>query len=217
MGKDSLTDFKSGLGQPTTPQSAFFVGRVAMCQQGPWTANYIRNNAPDMSQALVPFCLEPFLPRVLRPFNYEWGAAAFPSAVPGVEDVTVCDEDVLMIPRGAKHPREAFEFLAYVQRPSVMEKLCQSHCKNSPLASQSDDWVYTHPNPHIDVFDRLAASPNAQSGAMTPITSAANGEVDVAANRCYLLSDTPQSALHKAQERVDVLWNQFLKQQAIRK
>jgi hypothetical protein len=57
-----------------------------------------------------------------------------------------------MIPRGSKHPREAFEFIAYVQRQDVMEKLCQSHCKNSPLATQSDDWVFTHPNPFIDVF-----------------------------------------------------------------
>lgn len=217
MGKDSLTDFKSGLGQPTTPQSAFFCGRVAMCQQGPWTANYIRNNAPDMSQALVPFALEPFLPRVLRPFNYEWAAAAFPSALPGLEDVTVCDQDVLMIPRGAKHPAEAFEFIAYVQRQDVMEKLCQSHCKNSPLAKQSDDWVYTHPNPFIDVFDRLAASPNATTSVLTPITSAAHGEIDVAANRCYLLTDTPQSALRKAQVRVDVLWDQYLKHRAMRK
>ena len=58
-------------------------GAVAMVQQGPWMANYIRNLAPDMSQVLVPFCLEPFLPRIVRPFNYEWAAAPFPAGCHG--------------------------------------------------------------------------------------------------------------------------------------
>src|ERR1051326_8389036 len=158
-----------------------------MVQQGPWMANYIRNLAPDMSQVLLPFVLEPFLPRVLRPFNYEWAAAPFPSASADGEQsqmsnsksangkrqtispVTVAESDILVIPRGCKHPREAFEFIAYVQRQDVMEKLCHLHCKNSPLAKSSDGWVYTHPNPYIDVFDTLAASPNAHIDPVSPI------------------------------------------------
>jgi hypothetical protein len=51
-----------------------------------------------------------------RRTNYEWAAAPFPSAVPGMKDVAHCPFDVLVIPRGARHPKEAFEFIAYVNR-----------------------------------------------------------------------------------------------------
>ena len=62
------------------------------------------------------------------------GGGPFPSAVPGLEDVTFADFDALVIPQGARHKQEAFEFIAYVNRQDVMEKLCKLHCKNSPLA-----------------------------------------------------------------------------------
>jgi multiple sugar transport system substrate-binding protein len=88
MGGDAFMDFKSGLGGFASPTNPFISGTVAMVQQGPWMANYVREYGPDMSQVLVPFALEPLLPRVLRPFNYAWGVEAFPSALPGMKDVT---------------------------------------------------------------------------------------------------------------------------------
>src|SRR5439155_9192885 len=169
MGKDAFGDFKSGLGGFSSPTNPFISGTVAMVQQGAWMANYIRAYGPDLSQVLVPFALEPFLPRVLRPFNYAWGVAPFPSAVPGKEDVSYCETDLLMIPRGAQHPREAFEFMAFTQRQEEMEKLCRAVDKNSPLKKTSDDWVYSHRNPYVDIFDRLAAGRNARPIDQTPI------------------------------------------------
>src|SRR5947207_11512170 len=112
MGADAFMDFKSGLGGFSSPTNPFVSGAVAMVQQGPWEGNYILTYNPNMSQAIVPLALEPFLPRVLRPFNYDWGVAPFPSAVAGVKDISYNESDVLMIPRGAQHPREAFDFLA---------------------------------------------------------------------------------------------------------
>jgi hypothetical protein len=113
--------------------------------------NYIKAYGPDLSQVLVPFVLEPFLPRIVRPFNYAWGVDAFPSAVEGEagEDVSYCEADLLMIPRGAKHPREAFEFMAYVQRPQVMEKLCKLTWKNSPR--RQPQRPAPRPDPHLSM------------------------------------------------------------------
>jgi multiple sugar transport system substrate-binding protein len=108
-----------------------------------------------------------------------------------------------MIPRGAKHPREAFEFMAYLQRQEVMEKLCRSVCKNSPLKRTSETWVYSHLNPYVDVFDRLAASPNAKSLDQAPIYLEANTDIDAVAQQVYLLKKTPREALAAAQERLD--------------
>jgi ABC-type glycerol-3-phosphate transport system substrate-binding protein len=143
--------------------------------------------------------------------------AAFPSNVPGQKDVTYAETDILMIPRGAAHPREAFEFMAYVQRQDVMEKLCRLTCKSTPLSKQSDDWIYSHPNPYVDVFERLAASPNAQPIDQTPIYAEALNEIDVAAQQTYLLEKSPRAALEGAQARIDARLRRFEQEQESRK
>ncbi|MGA3067635.1 MAG: extracellular solute-binding protein [Tepidisphaeraceae bacterium] len=157
IGGDEIREFV-GQNDPTkggfaTAQNAFIAGRVAMEQQGPWMANFIHNLNPAM--------------------DGNWAAAPFPSAVPGQKDVTFCPFDALMIPKGAKHPAEAFEFIAYVNRQDVMEKLCSLHCKNSPLAKVSENFLNHHRNPFIRVFEELASSPNAYG----PIQSAIGQEV----------------------------------------
>src|SRR5581483_7351964 len=88
----------------------------------------------------------------VRRARAQWAAAPFPSAVPGLNDVTYATFDTLVIPRGAKHKREAFEFIAYVNEQKVMEKLCKMHSKNSPLTAVSDDFLEHNKNPYIDVF-----------------------------------------------------------------
>ena len=159
LGKESMTEFRSGFGSFASAQNPFLAGTIAMEQQGPWMANYIENLNPKMNRWKMSKEEEAKLPREQRRANYVWGAAPFPSAVPGLKDVTYCGFDILVIPRGAKHKKEAFEFIAYVNRQDVIEKLNMLHCKNSPLAKVSDKFLSEHPNPYIDVFEKLAASP----------------------------------------------------------
>ncbi len=45
FGKDSISEFRSGLGNFNSPQNGFLTGTVAMEQQGPWMANYIEDLA----------------------------------------------------------------------------------------------------------------------------------------------------------------------------
>lgn len=203
MGKQNFVDFQSGLGAFSSPTNPFLSGTVAMVQQGQWIGRLVERFTPDMSQVVVPFAVEPFLPRVVRPFNYEWAAAPFPSAVPGLEDVSYDVTDVLVIPRGAKHPREAFEFMAFVQRQEEMEKLCGMSGKNSPLKRTTEDWMYSNSNPYIDVYDRLAASPNARPIDQTPIYNEALTLIEVAAQQTYLLEKSPLEALTAAQRQVE--------------
>jgi ABC-type glycerol-3-phosphate transport system substrate-binding protein len=218
MGTEAFMDFKSGLGGFASPTNPFLAGSVAMIQQGPWLGSYVEKYNADMSQAVLPFALEPFLPRVVRPFNYEWAVAAFPSAVPGArgKDVSYNESDVLVIPRGAKHPREAFEFMAYLQRPEVNEKLGKLTGKHSVLKNNTESWVYTHRNPYVDVFDRLAASPNARAIDQTPIYTEGLTELDVAAQQIYLLQKTPVEALSEAQQRLDARLARYREQRALR-
>jgi ABC-type glycerol-3-phosphate transport system substrate-binding protein len=180
-------------------------------------ANYIHMLRPNLSQRLVPYALERYLPRVARPFNYDWGVAPFPSVVGGPKLVTYAGADVLVIPRGARHPREAFEFIAYVNRQDVMEKLCQLHCKNSPLAKVSDSFIRTHPNPYIDVFERLAASPNAQGALPVAISGEVGDEIGNMTQRVIKLEQTPEQALAQTQQRIEAKLARYEKEEARRR
>jgi maltose-binding protein MalE len=124
---------------------------------------------------------------------------------------------VLVIPRGAKHKQEAFTFMAWLNRQDVMERLCTSHCKNSPLAKASESFIANHPNPYLDVYERLTASPNAHSVPQIPIFQEVRDELNSVAQRVTLLQADAPTALLEAQARLDVKYADFLRMQEKRK
>ena len=143
FGARGLLAFRDGFGNLSSPQNPFYAGRVAMSMDGVWVYNFIRNYAPP---------------------GFEWGVAPFPSAYPDrLKDVTIVELDALVIPAGSKHPKEAFEFIKYVNSQKPMEKLCLGQLKFSPLRRCSEGFLKNHPNPHIAEFIELAKSPNARS------------------------------------------------------
>jgi ABC-type glycerol-3-phosphate transport system substrate-binding protein len=208
LGGDEIREF-TGQNDPTkggfaTAQNAFIAGRVAMEQQGPWLANYIHHLNPGM--------------------DHDWAAAPFPSAVPGMNDVTFCPFDNLMIPTGCKHPKEAFEFIAYVNRQDVMEKLCMLHCKNSPLAKVSENFLTHHPNPYIGVFEELANSPNARGPVDNPGAQQIGKDLYALAQGVAALQPDPatgkpidpKTALEKLQQRAETQWQRWQSEQGRR-
>ena len=141
FGASALLSFRDASGNFASPQNPFFTGRLAMVLQGPWIYNFIKSYAPA---------------------DFEWGMAAFPSAEGDrLKDVTMVETDALVVPAGAKHPDEAFEFIRYVNSQKPMEKLCLGQRKFSPLRECSPEFFAHHPNPYIARFLELAKSPNA--------------------------------------------------------
>jgi len=216
LGTDMVSDFRSGFGSFNSTQNAFITHEVAMVLQGPWMANYIEDLQPSMNRVKWSKEEERKLPRERRKENYEWGFAPFPAAH-GLQNVSYDALDVLCIPRGARHKKEAFEFIAYVSRQDVMEKLCMLHCKNSPLAKVSSNYLENHPNPYIEVFDMLAAAPNAHGTAQIPVHPQVDQELTVAVERIYLQQTSTEDALKQAQDRAQAKWDQFSAIQAERK
>ena len=126
FGADNLLAFRDGFGNFASPQNPFLTGRVAMELQGVWIYNFIKTYAPP---------------------DFEWGVAPFPSVDPErLPDVSLVETDLLVIPAGAKHPREAFEFMRYVNEQGPMEKLCLGQIKFSPLVDCSPDFLAHHPH-----------------------------------------------------------------------
>ena len=217
LGAAATTDFKTGMGNFDSPQNPFLAGTEVMEQQGPWMANYILHQKPTMMGVATEADYDPARPAAQRRAACAWGAAPFPAATAGLADVTYAGFDLLAIPRGAKHPAEAFEFIAYVNRQPVMEKLCNLHSKNSPLATVSDDFLQHHKNPYIDVWDGLARSPNAKGLPQIPIWPEVADELTDVIQRLVLLQEEPGPALAAAQERLQRKYDAFMAKQRARR
>ena len=195
-GRDAVTKFASGFaGQFASPQAGFFTGKVAMVFQGVWYNAYIREYKPGLDYGVAP---------------------AWPSAVPGIDDFAMAEADVLVIPRGAKHARAAWEFINYISSSNPkaqtreelrgMEVLCYLQEKNSPLQVWSPFFANHHPHPHIDVFRRLSASPHAVYAPDIGIWTEYQRETLAAFAQVRLLLATPEQALGEAQRRLEESW-----------
>jgi ABC-type glycerol-3-phosphate transport system substrate-binding protein len=182
FGTKDLLAFRDGFGNFASPQNPFFTGRVAMVIQGPWIYNFIKNFAPP---------------------DFEWGVAAFPSADPAkLQNVTQVEADVLVIPAGAKHPRESFEFIQYVNSQKPMEKLCLGQRKFSPLRECSAEFFRQHPNPYIGNFLALAKSPNARFVPQITAWSLYSNDMNQAFGRVWTGKAGAAEALNDVQQHV---------------
>lgn len=189
-GLNNLRKFGAAFGNFASPQNPFLAGQVAMVLQGVWMYNFIDKYAPDL----------------------EWSAAPFPSKDPEtLPNVTLAECDVLVIPHGARHVREAFEFIRYVNSPPAMEKLCLGQRKFSPLATYSENFVRNHPNPHIRLFVELAQSTNALYVPRIPIYNEYIEEMNVACDRIFNLLATPEQALQDVEQRVQWKFDRVLR------
>ncbi|MCA1596730.1 MAG: ABC transporter substrate-binding protein [Chloroflexi bacterium] len=215
LGKDSVSDFRSGFGSYNSTQNPFITGTVAMEMQGPWMQATFEKFRPWINHWKAPASREAGMTTAQRQQNSEWGAAPFPSAI-GRDDITYANFDVLMIPRGAKHSKEAFEFIAFVNSEAETEKLNRLGCQDSPLRKVSQNFLQRHPNPYIGVFERLLASPHAYGVPPCPIWPEVGAEIDNATQRVALLQATPEQALRDAQERVDEKYREFKERQQAR-
>jgi len=193
-GLDAVRSFTSGFGNFASPQNPFFAGKIAMVFQGVWMDNYINQFAPGL----------------------EYGVAAWPTAAPGLDNFTTADADVLVIPRGARHPREAWEFIQFVssinpaaqtaQELRGMELLCYIQKKNSPFRQWSPFFERQHPHRYINVFRQLARSPHAIHIPKMGIWQEYGREIAAVFEAARLLTQPPEQALAFCQQRVAQSW-----------
>ena len=193
-GLEQITAFTSGFGTFSSPQNPFFSGQVAMVLQGVWMAYHIRHFAPGM----------------------EYGCAPWPAVKPELADFAMAEADMLGIPRGARHPKEAWEFIKFVSsnNPNAqsrdeltgMELLCFLQQKNSPLRQWSPFFEQHHPHPYIELFRRLAERPRAVHIPKIGIWADYAREEDEVFEKVRLLIEPPAEALAFCQARVADRW-----------
>lgn len=194
FGSQAVQNFQSGFGNFSSPQDPFIIGRVAMEMNGVWKGNYIKVYKPDLQWFAVPF--------------------PYPKDRPDLAGHAILSQDVLVIPRGVKHVKEAFEFIRFVQRQDVMEGLCAAHGKNSPLMKVSENFFKNHPNKAIRLFDELARSKQAFYPPRVGMFPQLGTEMTTAFQEVNTGLKPPRQALHDAQVRLDGLWATYKKQVA---
>lgn len=156
-GLGRLVSLSSGFGTYNSAQQPLLAGKVASALHGAFIGNLIRTFDP----------------------NFELGAAPFPveaSIYDPDRPIGLLESDLLVIPRGCPHPREAFEFLCFTQRQWSTEQLAIGHAKPAPLARVSPGFEAAHPNPKIDVFNRIAGSERAFGKPETVVWPQYEGE-----------------------------------------
>ncbi len=175
FGADNIQSFKTGMGNFDSPQNGFMSELVASELQGVWMYNFVTKYNPKMDWAVAPF--------------------PHPKDRPDLANGTVVDLDVICIPTGAKHPKEAFEFLKYLQSQKGMEMLCLGQKKLSPLLQVSPDFYSKHPNKFIKLFTELAKSKNTLYPPKMGIWAQYNDEISAAYDSISLMHKTPKQAL----------------------
>jgi ABC-type glycerol-3-phosphate transport system substrate-binding protein len=150
------------------------------------------------------------LPAKMRQKYCQWGAAPFPSAVPGLNDVTYAGMDVWVIPSTSMHKKESFEFIAFASRQAEIEKLASLHCNLSPLKDETSQYKENHPNPYVDVYEELAASPNARGLPRIVNWPQIADELTQAAERSSLLQGSTVDILNEIQTRAQKELNKML-------
>lgn len=189
-GPGEMHSFRAGFGAFNSPQNGFMAEKLAMVNQGVWMSNFIDNNNKDLKWAAAPF--------------------PYPADRPQMRNNTVIGLDVLAIPIGSKHVREAFEFIRFVQTQEGMEMLCLLQKKHTPLTKVSDDFIRSHPNPYIQLFIDLAKSPSAVAAPEIGLWPEFAQEINAAFEAVLLLQKTPREALQDVQNRMQPKLDEYL-------
>jgi len=193
LGLERIKIFSESFGNYFTPENPFLTGKVAMIVQGPWIANLINAFKPDFDYGVAPFPTEQ---------GYS------PSSPVGL-----IDTDVLVIPRGARHPEAAMDFIAFTQRQDMTERLATAHCKPSPLAKVSERFMADHPNRGINVHYDIFRSDRAFVPPRTRVWQQFKDEFDTVVQRMWRLEVDPAEAMSRLQTRVQSLIDQATRQQ----
>jgi multiple sugar transport system substrate-binding protein len=193
-GLENINHLTATFGNMSTPDDPFMSGKVAIIIDGVWRYNFIQQFAPGL--------------------NY--GVANIPEAQPGVDDFTIAEADMLVIPRGAKHVKEAWEFLKYISTPNLnaqsidelsgVERLCFVQKKPSPLVQWSPYFTANHPNPNVAVFRALADSTHVVTAPKMGIWDEYLRTIILAFDKVRLNISSPEDALKECQDRMAKSW-----------
>ncbi len=193
LGGKNIQTFQEEFGNYQGPNNPFYTEKIALEVNGVWEGNFIPRFAP----------------------NLKWGVAPMPTKDGNL--ITVVDSDCILIPKGSKHPKEAFEFIKWLMRPENLEELCIAQGKFSPLIySDREEFIKKHPHPYIKVFINLARAKDAIFFPQATFYEFYRRELKRAFEAVMRLNKTPEEALNEVQEKMGKEVNRQKKYEKLR-
>ena len=194
LGGGNVQIFQEGFGNIQGINNPFYTEKIALEINGVWEGNFIPRFAPHI----------------------KWGVAPMPSK--NGTPITTVDCDCILIPRGSKHPKEAFEFIKWLMQPENLEELCILQGKFSPLLySDRKDFIEKHPHPYIKIFIDLAKSDGARFFPQSPLYERYRRELTRAFESVIRLEKEPHIALNEVQNKLETELNRIKKYEMLRK
>jgi multiple sugar transport system substrate-binding protein len=173
--------FASGMGS----YNPFFTGQVGMTFSGEWNPYWVYHYSPNT--------------------HYGVAALPYPADHPEQKGTVWLGSNPLCIPVGAKHPKEAWEFLAWTQSVAAQRMFSLSlHGIPNIRAELRDPALRTGApwRPQFGRFMDLADSPRASYFPPMPVANLYLNQIATAVDEVCYGQRTPQAALASVRVRV---------------
>lgn len=184
-GYQQVNGFAAGFGQAQGTNNPFFVGQVAMMINGEWNPYWCSRYAPDLRYGVAP------LPPRVR------GDSSPPS--------TWLGGNMICIPKGAKHPKEAWDLLVWMQSDQAQLMFAdamnnvpnQRRLLSSRRLREGADY-----RRKFSVFLDVADSPRGGHFPALPVSGLYNNELMTARDLILTGAKTPERAFRDVRIRV---------------
>jgi multiple sugar transport system substrate-binding protein len=183
--------FMTGFGQSEGSFNPFFSGRVAMRIDGEWFLLHIEKFAPHL--------------------DYGVTELPYPTDRPALRNTAWQLGDVMFIPTGSRHPREAWEFITWLHGPRPQEwyagQMTNLPCIRRLLGSRALTTGSKRRQNFGFILRRIAASPNTRYFPSLPISRRYEDELRAAEEYVIGGTKSPEQALTDVQHRLEREWS----------
>ena len=185
-GRERVEAFGSGFGVTQGPNHPFFVGKVAMMVNGEWIPSWIEKYAPKLQYGVAPIPYE--------------------ASRPDLKGATMISVNLLAIPTEAKHPKEAWEFLRWLQKPEVQLEFAEAlnNVPNTRSALRRPRLITgSEARRNFGKFWVIAQNVHAKGFPVSPVGQMYQDELGRATEFVMFGTKTPEAALADLQAKVE--------------
>jgi multiple sugar transport system substrate-binding protein len=183
-GYDKLVRFNAGAGDEFSASNAFETGKIAMMIDGEFRTAFLADEHPELKYGTAPMPVD--------------------DGQPGLYGAGYVTGNIAGIPKGAKHPEQAWALLKYLATDPKAESVLSNELKNVPTTTDSLKATELKPTAEFKPFLRIFSHPKTATNAINA-GGAANQELFEQMIAKYQAGKVPdlQSALGKVDQQID--------------
>ena len=191
-GLQRITNFCAGIeaaGGRWVPGGPMYDGTIAMYYTGEWHPQNIAKYGPKM----------------------EYGVAPLPYPPGGRAKTSLTEGNFFIVPKGAKHPKEAWEFIKWFCSEEATEEFDSKIYNVPPLKSVAYKPGSVFTKWPMNVFVDIFASPNGKHDPYIPVLEEYITEMGAAQEAVIYGKKTPKEALDYVTQKIQTELDKYLK------